>query len=191
MATGDVFLVDPPREVQQQFVERPLQEQRVALTTRTGHLVDAPTCPGMHRRVDVVKRKLVCRNLAVRRHVPLTQQQQQLVLSEPRVNRRIRDHVKGQIPSGVPRVLPLVRHRHDVAIVEVREVRIAAILTVARRLRLRGVPFQPTAYVIPIELSRPDQPGIRPGVGCALLPDCCARRSLPRRSHSLRHDAHR
>ena len=46
---------------------------------------------------------------------------------------RERDHVEREVPGGVPRVLPLVGHRDDVAVEQVRPVAVAA-----RRARLGG-----------------------------------------------------
>ena len=70
--------------------------------------------PGLHRRVDVAEVPLVRRQRPVRVLEPLPAQQDQLVLGERRVHVRQRDAVERQVPRGEPRVLPLVRHRHDV-----------------------------------------------------------------------------
>ena len=74
--------------------------------------------PRLHRRVDVVERPLVRGERAVRVLEPLAAEQDQLVLREGRVDVRERDAVEGEVPRGEPRVLPLVRHRHDVEGVE-------------------------------------------------------------------------
>ena len=73
----------------------------------------------MHRRVDVAEGELVGRNLAVGVHVPLAQEQHELLLGELRIDARERNHVEGEIPGGVPGILPLVGHRDDVAVVQV------------------------------------------------------------------------
>ena len=106
-------------------------------------LVDAPRGPGVHRRVDVAERPLVRGKLPVRVHVPFAQQQHQLLLRELGVDEGQRDAVERQIPGRVPGVLPLVRHRDDVGVVEVRPLAIAAVLTVGRRSRLQRVAAQP------------------------------------------------
>ena len=51
-----VLAVDPPGEVEQEFVEDPLQE--VAISLSGGALlyfIDAPRRPGMHRRIHISK----------------------------------------------------------------------------------------------------------------------------------------
>ena len=82
-------------------------------------LVDAPRRPRVDRRVDVTEGPLVGRKLAVRVHVPFAQQQHQLRLREVRIDERQRHAVEREIPGGIPGVLPLVRHRDDVRVVEV------------------------------------------------------------------------
>ena len=57
---------------------------------------------------------------------PFPAQQDQLVLGEGRVHVRQRDAVERQVPGREPRVLPLVRHRHDVERVEVAPPRVPA-----------------------------------------------------------------
>ena len=80
----------------------------------------------MHRRIDVAERPLVGRQLAVRVHVPLARQQHELLLRELGIDQRQRDRVEGEVPGRVPRVLPLVRHRDDVGVVQVRPLVVAA-----------------------------------------------------------------
>jgi len=85
------------------------------------------------RRVDVGKIPLIGRELAVRVHVPLAQQQQQLAFGECRIDRRERNHVEGGVPRGKPRVFPFVGHREDVARVKVVPIRVAAPLAGLQR----------------------------------------------------------
>ena len=132
VAAVRVLAIDPPGEVDQQLVKRAPQEEPVALAARAGHLVDAPAGPGVDRRIHVAERKLVGGNLAVGVHVPFAQEQQQLLLGELAVDARHRQHVKRQIPRRVPRVLPFVGHRDDVAIEQVRPVVIAAVFAARR-----------------------------------------------------------
>ena len=87
----------------QQLVEDPLEEVVVAPAV---DLEDAQRGPRVHRRVDVAERPLVGRDLAVGVHVPLAQQQQQLVLGEGRVDAGERDAVERQVPGREPGVLP-------------------------------------------------------------------------------------
>src|SRR4029077_13021770 len=75
-----VLAIHPPREVEQQLLKRPLEEQAIALPSRAGHLVDAPARPRVYGRVDVAEGELVRRNLSVGVHVPLAQQQHELLL---------------------------------------------------------------------------------------------------------------
>ena len=61
------------------------------------------------------------------------------------IDPRERDHVEREVPRRVPRVLPLVGHRDDVAVVEVRPVGVAAVRRAAGRRRLRGIALEPVA----------------------------------------------
>src|SRR5678816_2245245 len=68
-----IFAIHPPREVDQQLVEDALEELTVANATATFlDLVDAPGGPRMHGRIGVAKRPLVCWQLPVRMHVPVS-----------------------------------------------------------------------------------------------------------------------
>ena len=124
-------------------------------------LVDPPGGPGVDRRVDVAEGPLVGRQLAVGVHVPLAQQQDELPLGEVGVDQGERDAVEGQVPGGEPGVLPLVRHRDDVGVVEVAPVRVAAVPALRRRRRPGRVAVQPALDVVVVELLGPDQPGER------------------------------
>ena len=69
-----VFAVHPPGEVQQQFVEDPLQEGGIGLAGDiAGDLVHLPGGPGVHRRVHIAESPLVGGELAVGVHVPFPQ----------------------------------------------------------------------------------------------------------------------
>ena len=83
---------------------------------RAGRFVDLPDTPSMHGRIDVTELPFVSGDLAARVHVPFAQEQNHLLLGELGVQLRHRDHVKRQVPSGVPRVFPLVGHRDHVSI---------------------------------------------------------------------------
>jgi hypothetical protein len=67
------------------------------------------------------------------------QEEQQLLLREVRIDERQRDTVECEIPRSEPRELPLVRHRQDVGVVEVRPPDVAAGLAFVRRLGLGEV----------------------------------------------------
>ena len=129
---GAVLAVDPPGEVQQQLLKAGLEPVPVSLAVF--HLFQAvgeDGGPGMHRRVDVAEVPLVGGNLAVGVHVALAQHQLQLLLAEIRIHKRQGEDVEGEIPGGVPGILPLVRHGDDVAVVHVVPVVVAR-----RRLRI-------------------------------------------------------
>ncbi len=66
---------------------------------------------------------------------------------------------KRQIPRGVPGILPLVRHRNHVGVVEMRPVGVAALETLAGRLRHTGIALEPAIDLVVIELFAPEQPG--------------------------------
>ena len=102
-------------------------------------LVDAPRRPGVHRRIHIAERPLVRGQLPVGVHVPLAQQQHELLLREVGIDERQRHAVERQIPGRVPGILPLVRHRDDVGVVEVRPLVIAAAPALGRRRRLQRI----------------------------------------------------
>src|SRR5262249_12299857 len=122
-------------------------------------LVHAPGRPGVDRWVDVAEGPLVGRQLAVRVHIPLAQEQDELLLGEIWVHQRERNRVEAQIPGGIPRELPLVRHGDHVAVVKVRPVVIAAAFALWRRRWLSRIAFEPNADITVIKLLRPEHPG--------------------------------
>ncbi len=155
-----VLAVHPPREIDQQLLERALEERAVAPAVDLPlDLVDADRGPRVHRRVHVAERPLVGGDLPVRMHVPLAHQQQQLVLGEIRVDHRERDDVERRVPRREPRVLPLVRHRQDVARGEVRPVMIAAVPARVGRRRSGRIAVEPAVHRIVVVLLRPQHPG--------------------------------
>jgi hypothetical protein len=151
-----VLAVDPPREVEQQLVQHPLQEPRVVVA---GDLMHPERRPRLHRRVDVGEVPFVRRQLAVGVHVPLAAQEHELGLGELRVDVGERHAVEGQVPRGVPRVLPLVGHRDHVAVVQMRPLVIARARTFSRRRRIGRVAVEPAAHVVVKELLGPQHPG--------------------------------
>ena len=118
-----VLAIHPPREVDEELPEGALEELDVPLAAlRLLHAVLEEGRPRMHRRVDVAEVPLVGGQLAVGVLKPRLQHQVELMLRKVRVDGRQRDRVKGEIPGGVPRVLPLVRHRDDVVVEHVEPV---------------------------------------------------------------------
>ena len=72
--------------------------------------------PGVHRRVDVAEVPLVRGNLPARVEIAFLEHQVELLLAEVFIHHRQREHVEGEVPRGVPRVLPLVGHREHVGV---------------------------------------------------------------------------
>ncbi len=160
VAARGVLAVDPPREVEQQLLEHAFEELAVAdAAALLLDLVDAPRRPRVHRRVHVAKRPLVRGQLPVGVHVPLAQHQRELVLGELGVDQRQRHHVKRQVPRGVPRVLPLVRHRDDVGVEQVRPLVVAPVLALGRRRRLARIAVEPALHDVVVVLLGPEHPG--------------------------------
>ena len=150
-----VLAVHPPGEVQEQLVEDPLEEVGVLGAVDLEHPQGGP---GVHRRVDVAELPLIGGQLPVRVHVPLAAEQEQLGLRELRVDVGERDAVKGEIPRRVPGVLPGVRHRDHVHVVQVPPVGVPPCPPLGRRRRLGGVAVEPAPHVVVVELLRPEHP---------------------------------
>ena len=111
----------------------------------------------MHRRVHIRELKLIRGQRTIRCHVPLAQQEQQLVLGKVRVDARHRHHVKGGVPRSEPRVFPSIRHGQDIARVHVAPVAVTPAQAVVRWTRLIFVALQPTVDSVVIELLGPKQ----------------------------------
>ncbi len=140
-----VLAVHPPGEVDQQLLKDPLQEVEVPVI---GDLEHPQRGPRVHGRVGVGEVPFIGRKLPVGVHVPLPAEEDQLRLGELRVDVGQRDAVKGEVPGGVPRVLPLVGHRDDVAVVEVRPLVVAAAAALRWRWREGGIAIEPAAHVV-------------------------------------------
>src|SRR5438132_2674956 len=107
-----VYLVDPPREIDQQFVKTLFEKLAVSFARANSiHVVNTPNGPGMNRRIQIGELPLVSGNLAVRMLKLFKQQEPQLLLRELRIDQRERHAMKRQIPRGEPRILPLIGHR--------------------------------------------------------------------------------
>src|SRR3954451_23892794 len=64
-----------------------------------------------------------------------------------------------KVPRSKPRVLPLVRHRDDIGVVQVLPIAVASLLATSWRWRSRRVTVEPVRNYIVVELLRPDQTG--------------------------------
>ena len=120
-----VLAVHPPGEVQQQLVERRLEELHVRLAAQ-GLLgaVEEERRQGVDRGVHVAEVPLVGGHLAAGVQVDPAEHQLHLLLGEVGVHDRERERVEGQVPGRVPGVLPLVGHRDDVLVQHVEPLRV-------------------------------------------------------------------
>src|SRR4029078_6158542 len=105
--------------VQQQLVKGALEPVEVRLTARLLESMGENGRPRVDRRINVAKVPLISGNLPARGDITLPEHKIELFLPEVRVDQRQREHVKREIPGCVPRILPLVWHRDDVAVVHV------------------------------------------------------------------------
>ena len=87
--------------------------------------------------------------------VPFAQNDIELALGEERIDERERNAMEGEVPRRVPRILPLIRHRHDALIVEVAPFGIAPVLSLRRRRGLARIAVKPILDDIIIELLAP------------------------------------
>ena len=79
----------------------------------------------MHRRIDIAEVPLVGRNLPIRVEVQAAHHQQQLLLGKVEVHQRQGNRVKSEVPGGIPRVLPFVRHGDHIAVEHVKPLSVA------------------------------------------------------------------
>src|SRR6266700_724443 len=122
-------------------------------------LVNVPRGPGMHGRIDIAEGPFVGGQLAVGMHVPLVEQQEQLVLGEGGIDQGHRHAVEGQVPRGVPGVLPGVGHEDDIVVAQMPPAPVAAAL--GRWQRAGRVATQPFIHIVGVELLAPEQAGQR------------------------------
>ena len=121
------------------------------------NLVDAPRRPRMHWRIYIAKGPFVSGKLAVRVHVPLTQQEYELLFGKLGINQSQRHTMKCEVPRRIPGILPLVRHRDYVRIVEMAPFMISPIDPLGRWIRSARVAFEPLLHDIVIKLLGPEQ----------------------------------
>src|SRR5215472_296220 len=110
-----IFPIDPPAKIGGEPAEHPLQEVEIGSAAECLlHAVEENRPPGLYRRVDVAEIPLIGRDLTGRVQINLAQKQVELLFGEIDIDRRQRKCMKGKVPGGEPRILPLVRHRDDV-----------------------------------------------------------------------------
>ena len=122
-------------------------------------LVNAERRPRDYGRIDVAKIPFVGRDLPVRMLVPFAYDQIELPFGELRIDQGERDAVEGQVPRGVPRVLPFVWHRHDPFVMQMIPIGVAPVLALGRGRGLRGIAFQPLLDDVMIKLLAPKHAG--------------------------------
>ena len=156
-----VLPVHPPGEVQQQLVERRLEEIDVHLAAQ-GLLgaVQEERREGVDRGVHVAEVPLVGGHLAAGVQVDPAQHQLHLLLGEVGVHDRERERVEGQVPGRVPGVLPLVGHRDDVLVHHVVPLRVPG-ETISGMEGIGVVLVQPVVAVEEVELLAPQHAGDR------------------------------
>src|SRR5215471_14137194 len=100
----DVLSIDPPGEVEHEFVEYALQKIAVASTAISLllNLIHLQCRPGMYRWINVTKSPLICRYLAVGMHIPLAEHEKKLVFSKSRVEVGKGYAMKREVPCGIP-----------------------------------------------------------------------------------------
>jgi hypothetical protein len=150
-------------EVGHKALEDPGEELAVALAADLGlALVDPQRRPRRDRRVDVTEVPLVRGDLAVGVQEPRAEQHLHLLLGEVDVDERQRSAVEREVPRREPGVLPLVRHRDDVAGDHVEPRHVADRPgRVAHVPRVDAVLAQPAVDVVLVVLLAPQQAGQR------------------------------
>ncbi len=110
----------------------------------------------MHRRINVAEVPLIGGNLPARVEVQAAQHQQQLLLGEVEIDQREGSGVEGEVPCGVPGVLPLVRHRDDVGVEHVKPFGIARALPGRFEQRVTVVLLEPSIQIEVVVLLAPE-----------------------------------
>ena len=117
--------------------------------------------PRVHRGIHVAEVPLVCRDLPVRVGVQAPEHQGELFLGEVEVDQGQRHRVKRQVPGRVPRVLPLVGHRDEIAVEHVEPLGVPDGLCAAPEQRMCVVLVEPAIDVEQVVLLGPQHPGER------------------------------
>ena len=92
-------------------------------------------------------------------HIPFARQQFKLALGEIGIEQHQRQAVKAQIPTGIPGIFPLVRHRNHVEVVQVFPLGVAPIFAAFGRWRHPRIALEPLLHIVVVKLLRPEHPG--------------------------------
>ncbi len=90
-------------------------------------------------------------------HEPVLHQEQQLLLGEAGIDQRIGHRLEGQVPGGVPGILPLVWHGDDVEIEQVPPVAVTDAFALCRWHGLGRIAIEPAIDLEIVELLGPQQ----------------------------------
>ena len=119
--------------------------------------VGAQGGPRVDRRVGVAEIPLVSGEAPVGVHIPLLEQELELVFGQRGVGKGEWNGVEGEVPAGEPRVFPIVGHGDDIMRDEVAPLGVARVG--AERWRESGVAVEPFAHVVMVEHFVPFEPG--------------------------------
>src|ERR1700739_1609646 len=121
-----VFAIDPPCEIDDELMKDPLEKFAIAHTIFSLlQIMQKDGRPGVHRWINIAEIPFVGRHLAIGMKIESAYHQFELLFGKLRVYQRKRQCMKGQVPCGIPGVLPFVRHRDDVVIEHVEPLFVA------------------------------------------------------------------
>ena len=112
----------------------------------------------MDRRVHVSEVPLIGGDLTAGVKVMRPQKEFQLFFAKVLIDQRQGRDMEGEIPGGIPRIFPFVRHRDHVRVDHVSPA-VVADGPLIRFVRLNAVLFEPPTDVIEKELLGPEHPG--------------------------------
>ena len=155
-----ILTVDPPGEIDQQFMKCAFQKIHIALAFHLLlGLVHFQYGPGLYGRIHIREVPLIRRKLPIGFHIPLPHDQQQLVLGKGRIRQRQRNTLKSQIPRGIPGELPFVRHRNDILVFQMLPIMVPAILLMWAMIRDAIALIDPSFHIVMIKLLAPEHAG--------------------------------
>ena len=151
-----ILAVNPPCEVHQELVERPLNKVYIDRPVQClRRSIKEKRRESMHRRVYVAEIPLIRRELTARVDMMTAQHKLQLIFGEIWINHRERNGVESEIPSRIPRVFSFVRHQDDVIIDHVEPLSIPEYTAVSMKW-VRLMLFQPGITIPEIILLGPE-----------------------------------